>query len=519
MSMSDTSPEHLGANAADLRLLYDVIHEFSSTLDLPTVLGQVLSLTVNALGGTRGSVFMLDERGNVVRHILARRHLPLEIQEELVAVVMARGLAGWVYRHRQGSIADDARTDERWHYFEDDDTPVGSAVTVPLIRRGVVNGIISVEHTELSYFDDAHLELVTAIASQAAIAIENARLYTQARGERDTVAAILDSVGDAILVVDGEEMTVKMVNPAAVDLLGMGAEEAVGRPLDRLLPNSELVALLAAAPEERRAEVEIRIGEGRHFVVAVSEIPQVGRVAALHDVTHFRELDESKSDFVSTVSHDLKAPLSTIMGYAWMLAGERELTEEQRKYVMSILSSAERMRSLVNNLLDLAQIEAGFDGAREACYLQPLVARAVDQHAALAAEKHIRLEMNVAEGLPSITANGVRISQAVGNLISNAIKYSPEGGEVTIEATQVADAILVRVTDSGVGIAREDQSKLFRRFSRVGGEESRGVEGTGLGLAIVRSVAESYGGRVWVESELGKGSSFYMLLPADDSPA
>jgi PAS domain S-box-containing protein len=514
--MSDTSSDHPAGNTADLRLLYSVIHEFSSTLDLPTVLGQVLSLTVSALGGTRGSVFMLDESGNVVRHILARRHLPLEIQEQLIAVVMARGLAGWAYRHRQGAVAEDARADERWHFFEDDDTPVGSAVTVPLIRRDVVNGIISVEHTELSYFDESHLELVTAIAAQAAIAIENARLYTQASSERDTVAAILDSVGDAILVVDGEEQAVKMLNPAAVQLLGLGAEGAVGRPLDELLPGSELLSLLSEEAGKRCDGAEIQIGDRRHFVVAVSEIPQVGKVAALHDVTHFKELDESKSDFVSTVSHDLKAPLSTIMGYAWMLAGERELNEQHRKYVMSILSSAERMRSLVNNLLDLAQIEAGFDGAREECYLQPLVARAVDQHAGLAAEKRVRLEMSVADGLPSVTANGVRISQAVGNLISNAIKYSPEGGEVTVEVTQVAEAILVRVTDGGVGIARADQSKLFRRFSRVGGEESRGVEGTGLGLAIVRSVAESYGGRVWVESELGKGSSFYMLLPADN---
>jgi PAS domain S-box-containing protein len=511
--MSDTSVDHPAGKAADLRLLYDVIHQFSSTLDLPTVLGQVLSLTVRALGGTRGSVFMLDESGNVVRHILARRHLPLETQEQLIAVVMARGLAGWVYRHRQGAVADNARTDERWHFFEDDDTPVGSAVTVPLIRRGMVNGIISVEHAELSYFDDSHLELLTAIASQAAIAVENARLYTQVSSERDTVTAILNSVGDAILVVDGEEQTVKMINPAALRLLGLEAEQAVGRPLRELLPDSVLVFLLSEEAGKRRDGVEIQLGERQHFVVAVNDIPTVGRVAALHDITHFKELDESKSEFVATVSHDLKAPLSTIMGYAWMLAGERELNDEHRKFVISILSSAERMRSLVNNLLDLAQIEAGFDGAREECYLQPLVARAVDQHAALATERQIRLEMSVAEGLPPITANGTRISQAVGNLISNAIKYSPEGGEVMVEVTQLEGAILLRVTDCGVGIAREDQSKLFRRFSRVGGEESRAVEGTGLGLAIVRSVAESYGGRVWVESELGKGSSFYMLLP------
>lgn len=513
--MSDGARVVRQGEAGDLQLLYRVTREFNSTLDLQTVLGQVLSLTVSALGGTRGSVFMLDDSGNVVRHILARRHLPLEIQEQLIAVVMARGLAGWVYRKRTGAISMDARKDERWHYFEDDDTPVGSAVTAPLMRRGVVNGIISVEHTEKGYFTESHLELLTAIASQAAIAIENAWLYTQISAERDMAAAILNGVEDAILVVDGDEQALRMSNPAAEELLGLRADR-VGLPLEEVLPGSPLSALLAGHANDQRHEIEIDVGEGRHFSVAVKEVPGVGKVAALHDITHFRELDESKSDFVATVSHDLKAPLSVIMGYAWMLAGEHDLHQEQRQYAMSILSSAERMRALVNNLLDLAQIEAGFNGGREECDLEPLVDRAVEQYAAMAAEKRVRIETAVPRGLPAIMANGTRVSQAVGNLISNAIKFSPAGGEVLVEVTSASGGIQVRVTDRGIGIALADQTELFRRFSRVGGDESRGVEGTGLGLAIVRSVAEAYGGRAWVESELGKGSSFYIVLPIED---
>jgi len=503
-----------GATAI-LKLLYDVTHEFSGTLELPIVLGQVLSLTVQSLNAEKGSLFMLDEQGRVIKHILARKHLPPQVREQVVATVMGKGLAGWVYQHGKGALLGDTAKDDRWHTFSDDQV-VRSVMSAPLIRREVINGIITLQHPEPNAFGRADLQLLTAIAHQAAVAIENARLFTRVSNERDTVASILNGVRDAILVVGGEDRRLTMINPAAALLVGVRPEEAVGRPLGELLPYPDLLTLFDRVAVGQPQETEIEFDDQRHFSVNVQEIPLVGKVAALHDITHFKELDAMKSEFVATVSHDLKNPLGAIAGYGWLLGGSPGLSEEQQHYVEVILESAERMQDLVTNLLDLAKIEAGIDAERDICYLPHIITGAVDGFADRAAMKKIRLGTAVQEGLPTIEVNELRITQAISNLVSNAIKYTPEGGRVSVEAKQMADSIVVGVIDDGAGISPSDQAKLFQKFSRVGGKEMRMIAGTGLGLAIVRSVVEAHNGRVWVESELGQGSAFYMQLPLGD---
>ena len=317
---------------------------------------------------------MLDERGEVVRYFLARQHLPAEEGRRVVSVVMERGLAGWVYRHRKGALVEDTRTDDRWHMFDDDEKPVRSVLATPLTRRGMINGLVTLEHQEPGAFNRSDLQLLTAIAHQAAVAIENAHLFTQVSDERDTVASILNTVNDAILVSDGHEHRLAMLNPAAAALFDVPLDDAVGKPLGDLLPDSPLLKLLDQAAEGQAQDVVIELAGAGHHHVRVHEIPRVGRVTVLHDITHFAELDALKSEFVSAVSHDLKNPLGTILGYAWMLDDEAGLSELQRRYVTSILQSVQRMQKLVSNLLDLAKIEAGVDADREPCSVQTVIA-------------------------------------------------------------------------------------------------------------------------------------------------
>ena len=507
---SQTKP--LRGATAVLKLLYDVTHEFSSTLDLPGVLGKVLSLTVQALGAERGSLFMLDEHGRVVKHILARKHLPPEVREQVVATVMGKGLAGWVYRHSKGAIIVDTEKDERWHTFAED-IVVRSVLSAPLVRRGTFNGIITLMHPTPGAFSRADFQLLTAIAHQAAVAIENARLFTQISGERDTIAALLNGVRDAILVVKGNQHRVTMVNPAAARLFGIQPQEAIGRPLDELLSPSPILELFDRVKAGQPQQAEIQLDGRGHFHVTLQLIPRVGKVAALHDITHFKELDAMKSEFVATVSHDLKNPLGTILGYAWLLDEEPDLSQDQRQYVISILESVNRMQDLVGNLLDLAKIEAGIDAERELWSLPAIIAEVTSRFDDQVEAKQIRLEIIIPDDLPPIMANKLRITQAISNLVSNAVKYTPETGRIFIEAKQTANSVLVGVIDNGPGISPEDQAKLFQKFSRVGGIKMRSVAGTGLGLAIVRSVVESHNGRVWVESQEGTGSAFFMQLP------
>ncbi len=511
--MSDAASIGSPTGRDAIKLLFDVTHEFSSTLDLPLVLGKVLSLTVQSLGATRGSLFLLDDRGRAVRHILARQHLPPEVREQVVATVMDKGLAGWVYRHGKAAIVNDTNTDPRWHVFADDHRAVHSVLAAPLGRRGVVSGIITLEHPETHVFTRADLQLLIAIAHQAAIAIENARLFTHISGERDTVAAILNGVRDAILVTSGDGHRLVIVNPAGAALFDAPPAQILGWPLAKLGPPDHLLELFNAVTADQPQEAEIDFNGQRTYHVNVQEIPKVGRVAALHDVTHFKQLDNVKSEFVSSVSHDLKNPLGTILGYAWLLDDDPDLTTAQRDYVTSIMDAVERMQSLVENLLDLAKIEAGIDVDQEPCQAAEIVAEVVQLFAEQVRAKEIELATAVQPNLPLFAANRLRITQALENLVSNAIKYTPAGGRVTLRAGAADESITFSVADTGLGIAPKDHAKVFEKFTRVGGEEALQVAGTGLGLAIVRSVVEAHGGRVWLESDLGKGSTFFMRLP------
>ena len=501
------------SRASVLKLLYDVTHEFGSTLELPAVLGKVLSLTVQSLGAETGSLFMLDGHGQVIRHILARQDLPIEVRDQVVATVMTRGLAGWVFLHRSGALVQDTETDERWHTFADDRQDIRSALAAPLVRRGALNGILTLVHSRPNAFTQDDFQLLTAIAQQAAAAIENARLFTQLSSERDTVEAVLNGVRDAILAVDSKSGRLTMINPSAARLLGTSPADAIGRPLAEVSPTSELTTLVSQVKPGKISKAEISIPSKGYFDVTAQVIPRVGKVAVLYDVTTFHELDAMKSEFVATVSHDLKNPLGTILGYSWLLEEEPNLSAEQQSFVKAIRESVERMQLLVGNLLDLAKIEAGVDLEREPCMLSEIVAAVWHEHVGAAAAKDIVFEKRVQPEMPTLVANKLRVTQALSNLVSNAIKYTLPHGHVTIEASATADTALLRVVDDGPGISAEDQSRLFQKFSRVGSAEMQMVHGTGLGLAIVASVVESHGGRVWVESEPGRGSSFCIELP------
>jgi signal transduction histidine kinase len=234
----------------------------------------------------------------------------------------------------------------------------------------------------------------------------------------------------------------------------------------------------------------------------------------LHDVTHFKELDRIKSDFVATVSHDLKAPITVIYGYVELLEDTLpHLNELALRSLEEIRESATRMKNLITTLLDLAQIEVGLDQANQPCRISEIISDVLKSHRLQAEEKGITLKATVAENLPTVLGHPVRLGQAVTNLVGNALKYTPPGGQVRITADRSDQKIVVQVSDSGPGIPPAKQAGLFGKFYKVGATETRDQEGHGLGLAIVKSVAEAYGGRVWVESAIGQGSTFFFSLP------
>ena len=221
-----------------------------------------------------------------------------------------------------------------------------------------------------------------------------------------------------------------------------------------------------------------------------------------------------KSEFVATVSHDLRSPLTLMRGYATMLEMVGELNEQQQGYVRKIISGVENMSRLVNNQLDLGRIEFGVGLQVEHVTVLDIIERVTSALQLQASQKNIALKVELPKDMPhAVEADQALLHQAVYNLVENAIKYTPDEGRVTIRTLSQPGYLIFAVEDSGLGISTEDLPHLFEKFYRGKQRETRSQPGSGLGLAIVHSVATNHGGRVWVDSVVGKGSTFYLQIP------
>jgi signal transduction histidine kinase len=343
------------------------------------------------------------------------------------------------------------------------------------------------------------------------------RLLRTAEVARQRLGAILASTPDPVLVTDKEKRLI-LANPAAKQALGGEPGSSEGLLTDHVIGQQELRDLLQE-PDSGNRSAELVMPDGKVYFATASSIiaggRPVGRVCVLRDVTHFKELDALKSDFVSSVSHDLRSPLTLIRGYATMLEMVGGLNEQQLGYVGKIVVGVESMSHMVTNLLDLGRIDAGVGLQVEQTVVMDIVKAVMVPLQMIADQKNIELVLSAESGLPeAINADRALLQQAVYNLVENALKYTSEHGSVTLRIKTVSQGLQFEVQDTGIGIAPADLPRLFEKYFRGSQREARAQRGSGLGLAIVRSIAELHGGKVWVESVLGQGSTFYMLIPS-----
>jgi signal transduction histidine kinase/HAMP domain-containing protein len=384
-------------------------------------------------------------------------------------------------------------------------------------------GVLWVAYDESHTFSDEEIRYLRTLTSQAALAVANANLFLSAEVGRQRLAAILESTPDPILVTDAQNRLL-LANPAVRKAFSSVVTDfSAGQDVEKVIPNIELVRLLKTDATERQP-VEITLPDERTYLAIASNTlmngQRGGRVCVMRDITQFKELDALKSEFVSTVSHDLRSPLTLIRGYATMLQMVGELNDQQSNYVHKIVLGIENMSRLVNNLLDLGRIEAGVGLQLELIPVRDVVEQVISTLQHQAAQKQIDLVVNFPEDAePIVEADQALIQQALQNLVENAIKYTESGGRVEVSFEVRQDNAVLKVADNGIGIAPVDQARLFERFYRVARRGAMQQRGTGLGLAIVKSIAERHGGRVWVESQLGKGSTFYFMIPLRQSKA
>lgn len=354
------------------------------------------------------------------------------------------------------------------------------------------------------------------LTHQLAEAEQRLQLFETIEAERAKLEAVLRGAQEAIIVVD-EENAILLCNAACRAALDLGDADLLHRPVGEAIPHPALLSMFSQAREtgqETRSEVPLE--DGRTFNAQLTPISGVGRVLMMQDITHLKELDRVKSEFVTAVSHDLRTPLTTILGYIELLPRAGSVTAQQEEFIQHVLQSLETITELVDNLLDSDRLEAGFDLEMGPCDLLQVIEQTVRDFRPRAEKKKQELRWEPPAALPLVQGNRHRLRQVMGNLLNNAMKYTRAGGWIAVTAFEDNGHVVVHVADNGIGILPAQQPYIFDKFYRVESEETLRITGTGLGLSIVKTVIEKHNGRVWVESKAGEGSVFSFVLPALD---
>ena len=400
-------------------------------------------------------------------------------------------------------------------------TQIPSAITaISLSDEKKYYGLLWIAYTQPHRFYDEEIHFLDTIAGQAVLAISNSSLFMNAEVGKKRLESVLASTPEPVLVV-GESGKLLMVNQAAINVPGLIKNAAELNNQVGEITSAEFIGFLDLNREKGNKTGEIDI-IGRTFEISVSPVSAeeilVGKVCVLRDITEFREIEKMKSDFVATVSHDLRAPMGIVRGYASMLQMVGELNDQQKEYAQKISNDLDIIDQMVDKLLDLGRIESGSVLQVEKIAPLDLYDEVVKILQPLATQRKVQVlrELTIAQNL-EIEADKALLKQALYNLLDNAIKFSPIGGKVSLGLMVKQKSVVFEIQDHGPGIAPLDIKKIFNKFGRPGGKENTTLKGSGLGLSIVKSIAERHHGDTRVESILGKGSTFFLEIPISQS--
>jgi PAS domain S-box-containing protein len=504
-----------------LEALLEITRIFASSPDLSTLLRTILGYAAELVRADFGYIALTTRTGAL--RITTGYRLPTAVFERLSP-----------YLAQKRPVAEFWSEEELRYQLalvnEVVNAPLEQIIALPLVLEDedVVGGIFLFRAGTLAFTPGDRM-LLRDFADQAAVAVRNARQVEQLRTEKARVEAIIENNPNGIMILD-PHMRVEIINRALTRLLGVSKEAARGKHCAEVLHlqnmTGEHLCLSRGAPPPPTRQVIYGEGDivrpGRKRVtVGVSYAPLfagdgdlVNIIVTFVDITRYREAEELKSTFISVISHELKTPVSIIKGYAGTLAREGvELDPEfVRESGQIIVEEADRLTELIDNLLDASRIQAG----ALALHLEPVdlaevarksVERFRSQH------PHHHFHLDFPPDLPRVRADERRLRQVFDNLIGNAVKYAPDGGEIRIGAEVRGDYVRVFVSDQGIGIPEEEQQAIFEPFYRVDSSLRRKAQGAGLGLFLVKAIVQAMGGDIWVESELGRGSTFYFTLP------
>lgn len=494
--------------AAALLQLSQIVN---STLELNEVLELALDQLAQVVSFDTASILLVEGANLVIAACRGFMH-----PDRLLGSIITPdevNLAYQVLRGKKTRVISDVQQEPAWGHIRDhiaDMRAIRAWIGAPIIVRDQGIGVLTIDKHQPGFYTDEDRETATAFAAQMATAIHNARLYQATQQQRDRLAAILTDTSDAVIVLDTTDR-IWLLNPAAERRLKLERSRTIGLPIHVLGLSDLTKALQSAQQIARPMTCEIASPDSMAFYNAsLAPVRDVGWVIVMQDITPLKELDRLRTEWVATVSHDLKNPIQVVQLGAALLEMDGPLNEMQRERIMIIQRSAEQLSALVTGVLDLARLEAGPALRLAPLNLQDVIMAAIAEIQHLATKKQQTIATNLLPDCPVIMGDGVLLGRALVNLLSNAIKYTHTGGEISVRCTVMDEALQIQVADNGQGIPGDALPHLFERFYRVPGTVS---EGTGLGLSIVKSIVEKHGGYVGVSSAPGKGSEFTLALP------
>ena len=501
--------------------LLEISRALTEELDLDKLLGRILKYAIEMLAGHAGFIALSSPKGRW--SLAVADGLPVAIQQFLNA---------WLDKVPPIQDPQNLQIPEINRLLQQISMGTLSAVGLPLVGQREVIGFIYIFRNYQGAFSVNDRSLLSSFANQAAIAVRNARLYTEVNREKQRTDGMLNSAADGILILNPDH-SIERSNAAFARMYGLPQEKLQRMSHDSLiqwakpphgitLETAEAGGWPLSAQAHLYVEGDLERPNGQsplpvgitYAPLISSEGTLINTIATIRDISRFRQADELKSEFISIISHELKTPVALIKGYVSTL--RRDDVEWDRDVMDSSLEvieeEADRLTGLIENLLDASRLQAGGMLLKQADIAMEQMADRLAERFQTQTDQH-RIVVDFSEGFPVIMGDESRLEQVLSNLISNAIKYAP-GGEIRITGHTLANEIIICVSDEGPGIAPGDLPFIFDRFYR-GPDTSRRTKGAGLGLYLARAIVEAHGGRMWADPKADKGARVCFSLPKD----
>ncbi|MEF3274669.1 MAG: GAF domain-containing protein [Chloroflexus sp.] len=544
-----------------LATLHAIASQVNQTLDLDQILHNSLAMLARIVQAERASIMLVEEDNPSL--LVTRAILDSKVSlDNMVRFAIGQGIAGWAAQHGETVLVHDVTLDERWVTIPGSNRKrEGSMIAVPLFVQGEVIGVMTLSHRRTHFFHEGHVRLLNACAGAIAIGINNANLFRMISAEAERryelldrqqketsqIAAILQSLLDGVIVCDlyGGVLSInqaasRILHRPVEELLLWNLHDVIQRYLGHHaaeLPLDDLLRRPLNVDGTARTFTTTAVISGRTINLSLSPVLKeddelLGALLVLRDITREVEADRMKNEFIGTMSHELRTPMTAIKGFTQLLAmgSLGQLNDTQREFVNTIYHNTERMINLINDVLEITKIEsASIDLEWRSLHLAEALSGVIAELQPQITQRQHQLHISMPPGLPLIRADAVRLHQILYHVLLNAVKYTPNGGTITIAARETMNVdlpeparsmlsdnrryLLLSISDTGVGIRPEDLPRIFDRFFRADNPLKVEAGGTGLGLSIVKPLIELLGGRIWVESVVGQGSTFFIALP------